>query len=186
MRLIEESAYDPATKSRLALACETTLRIVVRDRPRQAWNARLLEEIQRAVLIAPPPASGISRDWFRTPRRMRKTSSLLSASRLPRSRSGVRDPHGVRLAAGLALALRAGSRKPYPYDLRGSFARGKGSLLLHAAEAQYGCAPCPCHHQHVLRVASRSLRNSPLLAFRMTTRPPRFSSQPAVSDFTRS
>ena len=50
MRLIEESAYDPATKSRLALACETTLRIVVRDRPRQAWNARLLEEIQRAVL----------------------------------------------------------------------------------------------------------------------------------------
>lgn len=50
MRLIEESAFDANTKGRLAMACEATLRQVVRDQPRQAWNARLLMVIQHAVL----------------------------------------------------------------------------------------------------------------------------------------
>ena len=50
MRLIEESAFDANTKGRLAMACEATLRHVVRDQPRQAWNARLLLVIQHAVL----------------------------------------------------------------------------------------------------------------------------------------
>lgn len=50
MHLIEESAFDAKTKRRLAMACEATLRQVVRDQPRQAWNARLLFVIQHAVL----------------------------------------------------------------------------------------------------------------------------------------
>ena len=50
MRLIEQSSFDAQTKARLALACEATLREVVRDKPRQAWNARLLAQIQTAVL----------------------------------------------------------------------------------------------------------------------------------------
>jgi hypothetical protein len=50
MRLIEESAFDAIMKGRLAMACEATLRQVVRDQPRQAWNARLLLVIQHAVL----------------------------------------------------------------------------------------------------------------------------------------
>jgi hypothetical protein len=50
MRLIEESDFDASTKGRLATACEVTLRQVVRDQPRQAWNARLLLVIQHAVL----------------------------------------------------------------------------------------------------------------------------------------
>ena len=50
MRLIEESGFDAITKGRLAMACEATLRQVVRDQPRQAWNARLLFVIQHAVL----------------------------------------------------------------------------------------------------------------------------------------
>jgi hypothetical protein len=50
VRLIEESAFDASTKRRLAMACEATLREVVRDQPRQAWNARLLMVIQYAVL----------------------------------------------------------------------------------------------------------------------------------------
>jgi hypothetical protein len=50
MRLIEESGFDTHTKACLALACEATLREIVRDKPRQAWNARLLTQIQTAVL----------------------------------------------------------------------------------------------------------------------------------------
>jgi hypothetical protein len=50
MRLIEESGFDAGTKGQLAMACEVALRHVVRDQPRQAWNARLLSVIQHAVL----------------------------------------------------------------------------------------------------------------------------------------